>query len=389
MKTIGEAHDMPESASSGRVVLKFVMGTALLGILLVVFLLTQPRQGPVTVSELAIIPGRREALYVKLRPAKDSMGFPRFTNGSVRGFSWDPEGNVKRKRLCDIFTSGQRQLPTFVMTAPNGPYCFTTFNGGHEAMTSLWQLDPMTMQCCELIQGAPDKRLFCFDRYNILDGRLAAISIDIAPDSSDQSKHVLVSVGTAETELAPDGVRHVRDGMFLLKDRQMVWAGVDIERPNAPGVLCQDGRAIADGVVKLLGITADARRVFFSRQNLAQVGSAPALWSYDVATGELRMLVDWVGDQFKAGIASGNIGFLETEGQSQKDGLPGTTKMVVGARVFSISGELLERVVLPKPTSLRVSAWDVDLMEMVYYDSTSREIVIQRLGGEVIASFTP
>jgi len=101
------------------------------------------------------------------------------------------------------------------------------------------------------------------------------------------------------------------------------------------------------------------------------------------------MLVDWVGDQFKAGIASGNIGFLETEGQSQKDGLPGTTKMVVGARVFSISGELLERVVLPKPTSLRVSAWDVDLMEMVYYDSTSREIVIQRLGGEVIASFTP
>lgn len=347
----------------------------------------QPR-----VSELAVIPDKRVALYVKFRPPKDPTGFRTFGSGGIWCVSWDPGGNLERRRLCDIWTDGKRrELPRFVAGAVNGPYCFTTFVRSHNVLTSLWEVDPTSLRCREVIRGSENSGVVCLEHYNILDGRFPAMFIDVDPSQSDPDKvvTVVVSIETGGIEHAPGHVHPDREGTFLLNNGRIVWAESDAHQENDPGILYEDDRAVADGVMEVLGITADTGRVLFSKLSLKHPEDGPHLWSYDVATGRKMKLLDWVGDQSKVGVATGNIGFLKTRQRARESGRSESPKLVVGAEVYNTDGELLQSVVLPKAVSHKLSDWDVDLMEMVHYDPESHKIVIQKLDGGVITSFTP
>lgn len=344
-----------------------------------------------TVPELAIMPGKRVGLYVKFRPAQDSMGFARFTHGSLWSFSWDPSGNVTRQRLCPIFTPGQRQLPVFVMASSSAPYCFSTFTGRRDVLNSLWQFDPLTMECRELVRGGAETGVFCLDCYNILGNCFAAGWLDMGDQPSNLFETVIVSAETGATEPAPDYVRNVRDGVFLLQKGRLVWASCEDDNSDAPGMLYVDNEAAADGVINLMGITPDATTVFFSRRSLVDGATTATLWACDAESFETSKLSDWVGDRetFKVGVRSDVLGFLDVEKGQRRQDLPGCVRIVRGAKVFSAKGEPRKEIKLERAIVANAWDWDVDLMEMVHYDAESREIVIHRLDGQLIARFAP
>lgn len=354
-------------------------------------------RGPATVSDIAVIPGARTALYVKFRPDlrhEHGSVWLMPTWGYVHGVKWDTEGLTRSELLCDIVTSGRRLFPEFFISDNGSAYCFSALPLSarqQKRLHCIWEFSPDLMTCRKLVPSRPQDLFLCFDSFNLLGDSFPAMIIALHKDLREQEEgpNIVVSASTGEWRGLPYRMR--ADRCLLLPTGSVIWVPEDLSRNAVPScrALCVDNDVLEENVERLWGITPDGSRVFFS-QMVADGGSTTStLFAYDTESRSVSELTNWVGQKFKAGQACDRFGFLDAYKGEPREGLPARNVVVRGARVFSADGTLLRRVHIEPPINAGTCDWDVDLMQIVYYDSESDRIVVQEIGGDVITSFRP
>ena len=244
------------------------------------------------------------------------------------------------------------------------------------------------MTCEKLLCGDWQGEFFCRDRYNTVGGEFLAMVINMESGREKQKigPDIIVSEKTGDWRDIP--IYTGCQNCFLTASG-IVWTPESEDSKHVHGSLYLDNTVVAKGVDELLGITPDAGKAFYS-SNIALDGATTAtLWAYDIETRQTSKLIDWVGDMFRVGGRSDRFGFLAIDEGPRRSKMPGCIKIIKSASIFSIEGQLIEEIALQEPIHAGVCDWDVELMELVYYDETSKKIVIQKLGGEIIASLAP
>jgi len=377
---------------------RFVIAAALVIAIALSFLPITSARARSRVYQLSVVPGTRSIIYRKAHTLFDDRGQEVLNpTQELVGVSWEG-GKAHDKKILRIIESGSRCFPTFFATDAPGQVFLTTFQdpgfwskisrflGMFDATSLLLRIAADPWSCTEVVSATYPEGMLSGMIFNCRNGQIP-ISFcchDLEDPAGGKCRDQVLNLSTGKRVTVAEPARDSEVAIITSSDEMVYWPNMKAPT-NEPIPLHLGDSVIEQACSEVFGVTPDGRHVFYSPHLESEEVTSATLWAFDSESKAKRQLSDWVGRKFRVCMDSRRFGFIETIPAVKKNG----RTRVAGARVLDLSGEQVDRKLLPSPIDARAYDWSPDYMELAYFDEVRNKVVIRKFDGTLIAELDP
>ena len=239
--------------------------------------------------------------------------------------------------------------------------------------------------CTALVSAPHPQAVGVAEVINCRNGQIPiAFSDDLEDLSDSPCRDEVLNLSTGKSVTVAEPCRDSEVAIITSSDEMVYWPNMK-EPTNKPVPLYLDDSVVEEACDEVFGVTPDGRHVFYAPHPDSDEATGATLWVFDSESKTKRKLSDWVGHKFRVCMDSRRFGFIETVPAGKTDGKP----QLAGARVLNLTGQQVDRKLLPSPINAIACDWSPDYMELAYYDDARNKVIICGFDGALIDELDP